>query len=330
MSRCTMLSAVVAALAVPVGFADEGRIPVFQPTTITQPGAYVLTEDVSFASSDAIVIQASNVTLDLNGRTIVNTDGIGSHVVIDGDRENIRIRNGRLQGGQWGVYYSSGTFSTTVWLEGLEISGVAADAVYLAGLRYFEMTSSKVRNTGNGGVLLIGNTSFAGRIVGNEFRDIGNRAMIVAGGEGVVIRENVVSAASYGVDTGIGGGGVVVEGNSFAGTSIGVTLAAPGCLVLNNAFRGFTTGIVVGFSANGHRIAGNVIQGGSGDGVSVSTLRNLIEGNQIEGKAGCGIRFTGTPPASDNVYRNNMLRGNSGGALCGNVAGNTDGGGNIP
>jgi len=30
--------------------ADEARIPIFQPTTITQPGYYILTRDLSPAS----------------------------------------------------------------------------------------------------------------------------------------------------------------------------------------------------------------------------------------------------------------------------------------
>ena len=66
---------------------------------------------------------------------------------------------------------------------------------------------------------------------------------------------------------------------------------------------------------------------GIGVGGTGGALRNLIEGNQIEGNAGCGIRFDAT--ASSNVYRNNMLRGNTGGAVCNAGVGNTDAGGNV-
>src|SRR5438034_320997 len=67
---------VLAALAAGPLIADEGRIPVFAPTVITQPGYYVLTRDISVSGGHVITIQANNVTLDLNGRTIVSS-GVG-------------------------------------------------------------------------------------------------------------------------------------------------------------------------------------------------------------------------------------------------------------
>ena len=62
-----------------------------------------------------------------------------------------------------------------------------------------------------------------------------------------------------------------------------------------------------------------------GAGLGVSGSRNLIEGNQVKDNAACGISFG--PPGTENAYRNNMLRGNAGGAVCGAA---TDAGGNIP
>ena len=53
----------------------------------------------------------------------------------------------------------------------------------------------------------------------------------------------------------------------------------------------------------------------------------LVEGNQVQGNAGCGIVFASD--ASGAAYRNNMLRGNTGGAVCNSGTGTTDAGGNI-
>src|SRR5437867_4844935 len=76
-------------------WADEGRIPIFQPTTITQPGHYVLTRDISNGAGDGILIRASTVTLDLNGHTISAL----RYVVNIGDPStNCKIHNGRLIG----------------------------------------------------------------------------------------------------------------------------------------------------------------------------------------------------------------------------------------
>lgn len=50
---------------------------------------------------------------------------------------------------------------------------------------------------------------------------------------------------------------------------------------------------------------------------------SLVEDNLVEGRGGCGLSFQGTGIA----YRGNMLRNNTGGAVCGSA---TDAGGNIP
>ena len=35
-----------ASVAMPSAWAEEGRIPIFEPTTISVPGSYVLTRDI--------------------------------------------------------------------------------------------------------------------------------------------------------------------------------------------------------------------------------------------------------------------------------------------
>src|SRR5262245_43476631 len=79
-------------------YGDEGRIPISQPTTITQSGHYLLTRDIAAASGPGITIQASNVTLDLNGYKVSSSSTLFNLVqVADGSRD-ITVRNGRLQG----------------------------------------------------------------------------------------------------------------------------------------------------------------------------------------------------------------------------------------
>ena len=53
----------------------EPRTPISSaPYTISQPGSYYLTANLTVASGDAIDINANGVTLDLNGFTISSTD----------------------------------------------------------------------------------------------------------------------------------------------------------------------------------------------------------------------------------------------------------------
>lgn len=73
---------------------------------VTQPGTYVMTGDVGPCPSTGLQISASNVTLDLNGYSIVG-DGIDNVMFVelglsaDGDR--ITIRNGSVTGFDTGI-----------------------------------------------------------------------------------------------------------------------------------------------------------------------------------------------------------------------------------
>lgn len=67
---------------------------------IETPGVYHLCEDVAFSAGVAIRIAASCVTLDLNGHTL---DGSGSGcigVLVDGDVDNVIVRNGLVKNTQ--------------------------------------------------------------------------------------------------------------------------------------------------------------------------------------------------------------------------------------
>jgi hypothetical protein len=81
----------------------EARTPISAaPFTISQPGSYYLTNNVTVSSGDAITIAADNVTLDLNGFTIVSTRPAAagdSAILLDGQRKNIAIFNGHISSG---------------------------------------------------------------------------------------------------------------------------------------------------------------------------------------------------------------------------------------
>jgi len=51
--------------------------------TITKPGSYKLTRDLTADGNDCFVITASNVTLDLNGHTLSGPGAGGGNGVID-------------------------------------------------------------------------------------------------------------------------------------------------------------------------------------------------------------------------------------------------------
>jgi hypothetical protein len=70
--------------------------------TISQPGSYYLTGNITVASGDAIVISSDDVSLDLNGFTLKSTlSGIaaGSAVLISGTRTRLTIKNSQIFSG---------------------------------------------------------------------------------------------------------------------------------------------------------------------------------------------------------------------------------------
>ncbi len=57
--------------------ASDGAIPIWEPTTITQSGQYILTRNVTSASGNAITVNAPDVHIDVHGFTITGDVRVG-------------------------------------------------------------------------------------------------------------------------------------------------------------------------------------------------------------------------------------------------------------
>jgi hypothetical protein len=109
----------------------EPRIPVDSVHTpgvsgieyfITQPGSYYLTTNLAGVSGDiGIYIAASNVTLDLNGFSILGGPGAFFGISIGSGNANITVRNGTISG--WSIEPGIYNNATHVVLEHLNLSG---------------------------------------------------------------------------------------------------------------------------------------------------------------------------------------------------------------
>jgi hypothetical protein len=94
----------------------EPRTPISSaPYTITNPGSYYLTTNVTVNFGSAITISANGVTLDLNGFTISSTQYPayqGTYGVLLNSVTNVTVANGFIRGGVtnngYGVYGGSG------------------------------------------------------------------------------------------------------------------------------------------------------------------------------------------------------------------------------
>ena len=103
----------------------EPRAPISSaPITITQPGSYYLTTNLSVTAANAITIVANNVTLDLNGFAISSTapgaTGYGIELGNVNATTNISIFNGFISSG---VTNNAGTYSGSGFAYGIAYSG---------------------------------------------------------------------------------------------------------------------------------------------------------------------------------------------------------------
>jgi hypothetical protein len=147
----------------------EPRVPISSaPFTITQPGSYYLTTNLTVSGGNAITITTNGVTLDLNGFTISSTTNpaSGTAVLIGSGLRNIAIQNGHIQGGVtnngsgvfsgpgfgFGIYYT-GFAPQNVRVSGVSVSGCLYDGIYVGIGASTTVENCVVRTVGGWGIL---------------------------------------------------------------------------------------------------------------------------------------------------------------------------------
>ena len=83
-------------------YGADGQIKITQPDSfpvvIDQPGSYVLTSNITLSTdANGIVIDASNVTLDLNGHAIIGPGSGSGNGIYTYGKHNITIKNGTVR-----------------------------------------------------------------------------------------------------------------------------------------------------------------------------------------------------------------------------------------
>ena len=159
-------------------------------------------------------------------------------------------------------------------------------------------------------------------------------ALFIGGGLHVTVRDNNFIGFRYALQVNTNGNRIVgnnvtycMEGGSV---SDGVSILGSDNVFSGNLIHGYLNPLSI--SGNANRIEDNSILGYlAGAGTRVSGSYNQLEANRIDGSTSTGgVGISLTSSSSNNIYRNNVLRGNPGGALVDEGTDNTDGGGNIP
>lgn len=322
-------------LAPKVVVGVEGRVPIFvaPPDTfhVQGPGSYILTTDLNYNgyNVDIISIESGGVTLDLGGHQIV-TDSTTAKIIKAIDQSDVRIMNGKLLGGAFGIYFTHGTAGAiTVQIDSVTVAGQSDSA-------------------GNAGILVGGNASgpISAVITNNNvgcFSKVSLNGIALGNLNDSRVERNVVFGCKAGIDFLTEGFKINIEGNTLSGNTNGITSTTiPG--IRSSAVR---YNLASGNSSNGMRICGNSNSvdyntvsenpGGYGliicgnynavryntasangaDGIFLeyNAYGNSIDSNTASGNTSCGIKLSqpGTPPGTNMVSNNRTPMNN---ALC--------------
>jgi parallel beta-helix repeat protein len=324
--------------------ADEGKTPIYEPTIITQPGSYVVTQDIIAASGpgDAIIdIQANDVKVDLNGYSIENT-GAAEPVVDASGFFDIFLTNGTLRGGSSGFQASNAAVKARVQLENLAIKGASGhgiDVSTTASGSSMNIKASKVSNAGGNGINASTGPSATVDIVDNTVEDVtGGDGIAVTSTGSIYVGDNTLRDIAY---TGVrvtGSQGAVIEDNRIlnigtgGGAEAAISIMGAGLPEWGNQIRGNTlsgggadsVGIKVGPDVNGNILSENTATMFT-NGIMVDSSSNIIRGNNIGSSGQDGIVIT--PAGVGNTIKDNNV-GNSGGSGVGDGI-KVDGGFNI-
>ena len=211
----------------------------FVPYTISAPGAYCLTADITTAmtSGTAITINANSVTLDLNGHKLAGNAGVGTLTsgITAAGRKYIVVRNGTIRGFLYGVVFTGSVASVIedVIAEGNHYCGLTVEGVGLLVRR------NAVVNTG-GTTVLGPNTA--------------GIAIIAVGS--VMVRDNdIASVVAMGTGTATGvyaDGSVIISDNRFANLTRAIQCSSLAPKYRDNLTSGVTTLAYFGTDAGGN------------------------------------------------------------------------------
>jgi hypothetical protein len=158
----------------------EPRTPISSaPFNIKALGSYYLTGNITVTSGDAIDINASGVTLDLNGFTISSTadPAAGTAISINGSVHNIQILNGTISGSST---YNGGNYGNSGFLDGIycesETNGGIEINVRVTGVSVFGCLDDGINlGTGLGSIVescsvsTVGGNGIVADIVANSW-----------------------------------------------------------------------------------------------------------------------------------------------------------------
>jgi hypothetical protein len=288
------------------GYFTSGDTPGF-PLTISQPGSYKLMENITVpdANKTAIEVKADNVTIDLNGFSIVGPTvctyithvcgptGTGDGIYNWGLTENLKVTNGTIQGmGRVGINGSSGIIesvraisngSTGIFMKQGTIINSMARVNGGNGMVLQEGTVSVSTASFNGssGILLLYGTVSGSTGSNNKFRGIAvTQSGTVTG-----------STASSNEDNGIEVGRGTVSSSAAGGNFCNGIWVSFGTVSNNSADNNVKNGIEVGSGMASTNTSANNQGYGLSLGADAGYINNQLAADNDAGFVNGGVNL---------------------------------------
>ncbi len=296
----------------------DNRTPISSiPFTITEPGSYYMTQNLTNTTlnADGITIDVNNVTLDLGGFTLSATDDINSDdgIVVLGDQDNIHIYNGHID--NWGGDGINALNADYSIFERLTVSNNAGDGL----VADFGAVISHVTASFNGSDGIEGDDGTV--IVFSTAQ--GNSDNGIQTSEGShVSHSTAFDNEADGID--VAAGSTVTNSTASDNTLFGFDLALGGNIQSSTAYDNMSNGFDIASASvvrnnisslnNGHGfrtvanawIINNKAHENDMDGIRISATDTLVEGNSITDNDMIGLNVT----SAGSFIINNKAAGN--------------------
>jgi hypothetical protein len=268
-----------------IASAGEKRIPLSAAGKITAPGSYYLTKDINAPNGvSGIQLSASNVTIDLNGFSIIGqgTSGTPAGVNVQGTQSNICVKNGTITG------FGGAGISGTIDSSRFEKLIINASGVYGINMRHDNEVRDCVITHNFDGIYMQDGCRVVQSIV------TGNRAYGIIGVDQTTIES------------------CTIAGNNAVGVTVNYGSVVRNCTVRANGATG------ISFSG-GSVIIGNLCDTNGNRGLGTDGDASRIEANTCTYNHSGGMSITGK---GVNVIVRNTCRGNGpGGGVDNNYGG---------
>jgi hypothetical protein len=284
------LLVVGAAAAVAIVLQGAGAVG----TTVVTCGMHVTTSitvqnSLSNCTGAGLIVEASKITINLNGQTIDGDGSASGNGIAATDRSGVTVQNGTISGFDTGISFGGIAPLTPNKVTAVTVRDNTTDGV---GGHVNSITNSYAIHNGRYGFMTAaGQTSTISKVT---TRTTGTAGIMVMGDKGIVDSSVVADAA---------GDGIVLQGasskatnNNVSATSIAIDAFGASPVITGNTIGSAgNSGI---YSATAATVTKNIIGRGGTYGIHLADGAKAVVSNNTVGLAAVGIVVEGNGPAT--------------------------------